>query len=195
MSDTRERLRREALKLFIANGYNGTSIADIERAAGLAPRTGGFYRHFSGKAALAAEIGAAGIIETREELGLDLLPLGDTRAELTLIAKGYLKASERQTAMAGLIAEVRHLPEIQDLERRVNEELVEALGSWLRSKPHAREKDDAEVLALLLMVFGGWIFYLSKRGAPIGPAELSDDVMLEQWAGYWASVLDERRGG
>ena len=91
MASTREKLKREALKLFLKKGYSKTSIADIELAAGLAPRTGGFYRHFRSKVDLAVEIGETSIIETRQDLGFDLLPLGDTRSELVLIAKGYLQ--------------------------------------------------------------------------------------------------------
>ncbi len=190
MSDTRDKIRQQALKLFVTKGYDKTTIADIERAAGLAPRAGGFYRHFPSKAALAAEIGESSIIETRQELGFDgLLPLGDTRAELVLIAKGYLKAFERQAPLAGLIAEVQHLPEIRELEDRVNRDLLEALTSWLSEKPFACHKTEAELVALTLNIFGGWIFYLSKRGTTPAPAGLTDTLMLDQWADLWAGIL------
>lgn len=194
MTDTRDRIRRAALTLFVEKGYDRTTIADIERAAGLAPRAGGFYRHFASKVELAEEIGEKNIIETREELGLDLLPLGDTRSELVLIAKGYLQAAERQAPLAGLIAEVRHLKKIQDLETRVNRDLLDALMGWLITKPFACHKTEAELAALTLNIFGGWIFYLSKRGSPAAPAELTDEFMMEEWACFWASVLDGTPG-
>lgn len=192
--DTRERIRNAALTLFLEKGYAKTSIADIEAAAGLAPRTGGFYRHFASKVDLAAEIGEKSIIETREELGFTgALPLGDTRAELVLIAKGYMKAHERQAPLMGLIAELQRLPKIQALEKRVNEDLMDALIGWLREKPYARRRGQAELEALLLNVFGGWVFYLFKRGRTTdqSPAPgLTDDVMLREWAGFWARILD-----
>ena len=191
MSDTRDKIRQQAIKLFVDKGYDKTTIADIERAAGLAPRTGGFYRHFPSKAALAAEIGETSIIETRQELGFDgVLPLGDTRAELVLIAKGYRQAFERQAPLAGLIAEVQHLPEIRELEDRVNRDLLKALTGWLAEKPFACHKTESERVALTLNILGGWIFYLSKRGATPAPAGLTDTVMLDQWADLWAGILD-----
>jgi AcrR family transcriptional regulator len=190
---TRDKLIEAGLTLFTQKGYGNTSIADIETAAGLAPRTGGFYRHFPSKADLAVEIGATNIIETRAELGFDgQLPLGDTRAELILIARGYLRAGERQAPLAGLIAEVRHLPKIQELENRVNEDLLEALTGWLKSKSYANDMTYAQLVALVLSVFGGWIFFLSKRGSPVVP-ELTDELMLDEWAGMWAKILDGSR--
>jgi AcrR family transcriptional regulator len=48
----RDRLLREALKLFAARGYAATSVADIQKAAGLAPGSGALYKHFASKRAL-----------------------------------------------------------------------------------------------------------------------------------------------
>lgn len=193
MADTREKIRRAGLKLFIDKGYGKTTIAAIEREAGLAPRAGGFYRHFASKAALAAEIGETSIIETRKELGFEgVLPLGDTKAELVLIAKGYRQAFERQAALADLVAEVRHLTEIRELEARVDLDLTEALTGWLAAKPFARQKTHAELVGLALMIFGGWIFYLTKRGSAAAPDELNEPAMMDEWAGFWAGILDGR---
>lgn len=46
---TRERLLDAAIKLFAHQGYTDTSIADIQRACGLAPGSGALYKHFSSK--------------------------------------------------------------------------------------------------------------------------------------------------
>lgn len=193
MASTRDRIRDAALNLFVDKGYTATSIADIERAAGLAPRTGGFYRHFASKEELAAEIGATSIIETREDLGFTgALPLGDTRAELVLIARGYLKAVERQARFASLIAEVRHLPKIQELEERVSRDLLDALREWIAPKAGAHGLSRLELDVLIMNVFGGWIFYLTRRGSDVIPG-LDDETMLRQWADLWSEILDGRR--
>jgi AcrR family transcriptional regulator len=192
VSTTREKILEAALRLFRERGYAGTTIAQIERAAGLAPRTGGFYRHFSSKADLAVEIGRTSIIETRHDLGFDgVLPLGDTRAELVLIARGYLRAAMRQAPLAKFIAEVQELPQIQALQNEVSTDLLGALTDWVATKPRAREQTQTQRMALVLSVFGGWIFYVSKRGAPPESAQdLTDEVMLHEWAQLWADVLD-----
>lgn len=191
MADTREKLRRAALELFVEKGYRGTAISDIEKAAGLRPRAGGFYRHFPSKAALAAEIGETSIIETRKDLGLDgILPLGDTRAELVLIARGYRRAFERQAPLQELIAEVRDLPEIRDLENRTDLALTKAFIEWLAGKPYAAGMSRAQRVGLILSIVGSWTLYLQKRGSAACPRELTEERMLAHWADLWAGVLE-----
>lgn len=191
LADTRERIRAAGLRLFIERGYARTSIAEIEKAAGLAPRAGGFYRHFPNKAALAAEVAEASIIETRRDLGFDgVLPLGDTRAELVLIARGYARAFERQAPLAALIAEVRQVPEIRALEDRTDQDLAEAFVDWLAAKPFGKGKSRGELVGLMLSIVGSWTLYLQKRGSAASPPDLTDERMLDSWADLWAGILD-----
>jgi AcrR family transcriptional regulator len=66
----RARLLAEALKLFADRGYTATSVADIQRAAGLAPGSGALYKHFSSKRALleaAVSHRIESIVAAREE--------------------------------------------------------------------------------------------------------------------------------
>jgi AcrR family transcriptional regulator len=49
---TRERILEAAMELFAQDGFAGTTIAEIERRAGLAPGSGSLYRHFPSKEAL-----------------------------------------------------------------------------------------------------------------------------------------------
>jgi AcrR family transcriptional regulator len=97
--DTRARIIAAAMELFAARGYSGTSIGEIEAAAGLAPRSGGLYKHFASKeelleAALSERIAEIDAFNAR----LELEPLGDLRAELILVARWGLAelARERQ---------------------------------------------------------------------------------------------------
>ena len=52
---TRDRIIEAALQLFGELGYTRASIAQIEKAAGLSPGSGGLYRHFPSKEALLIE--------------------------------------------------------------------------------------------------------------------------------------------
>jgi AcrR family transcriptional regulator len=49
---TRERILTEAMRLFSSRGYDGTSVADIQAACGLAPGSGALYKHVPSKRAL-----------------------------------------------------------------------------------------------------------------------------------------------
>ena len=95
--NTRERIMDAALKLFVEQGYQKTSIAGIETEAGLAPRAGAFYRHFDSKQALLTELVKTHVSETPEKFGLErLADYGDTRSELVAIVLKYEEAMIRQ---------------------------------------------------------------------------------------------------
>lgn len=48
-SSTRERLLEAAITLFASQGYTATSVAEIQRACGLAAGSGALYKHFASK--------------------------------------------------------------------------------------------------------------------------------------------------
>src|SRR5579871_965597 len=87
-----ERLLDAAVALIAAHGFEGTTVGDIEAAAGLTRRAGGFYRHFSSKEEVlvrAVERAAAEMIaQLRIE---DVIGLRSSRAELLLIARAMLQ--------------------------------------------------------------------------------------------------------
>ena len=55
-ADTRQRIVEEATKLFGRSGFAGTSVAELEKAAGLKPGAGGLYAHFSSKEEMVDEV-------------------------------------------------------------------------------------------------------------------------------------------
>src|SRR3712207_3652118 len=93
---TRQRLLDEGLRLFAQRGFRRTTVGEIEEAAGLSPRSGGLYKHFRSKQELLAAAVERHLheIETIGEV-LELMPLGDLRAELTLLARWILGDLER----------------------------------------------------------------------------------------------------
>ncbi len=102
--ETRERILAAAMALFAERGYEGTSVGEIEAAAGLAPRSGALYKHFASKrelleAALSERISA--IDEFNERLTLE--PLGDLRAELTLVAAWGLAELRRERELMRIV--------------------------------------------------------------------------------------------
>ncbi len=191
--NTRERLKTSALTLFTERGFAATSIGAIESAAGLAPRAGAFYRHFQSKEALLEELAREHITETPDEFDFEgLRGYNDTRAELVALARQFEKAAERQRPYLRLIEEVRLTVSGRTFEEDANEAMVNALAEWLATKPAARKRDPAQRVALTIAVFGGWLFYLTKKNQGIELPTLERDVLIEEWAGLWASVLDDR---
>jgi len=191
--NTRERIMRTALKLFMEQGYQKTSIARIETEAGLVPRAGAFYRHFESKQALLMEVARAYVSETPEDFGLDnLADFGDTRSELVAIALKYEEAMIRQQPFARLIEEIRLLDFGSDFQDQLNADMTAALEKWIRGKPAARGLSRKQTAALVITVIGGWLFYLSmvQQGATVEPLR---KTLLDDWATRWASMLDTAR--
>jgi AcrR family transcriptional regulator len=189
--NTRDRIIQSALKLFVEQGYQKSSIARIETEAGLVPRAGAFYRHFESKQALVEEIARSYISETPGEFGLDrLADFGDTRSELVAIALGYEAAMARQKPFLRLIEEIRLLDFGADLQEELNTEMMAGLAAWIAGKPAARHLSSEQLMVLVISVFGGWLFYLSmvRQGAAVEPLR---DALLDEWATRWASMLDK----
>jgi len=191
--NTKDRIMEAALKLFMEQGYQKTSIARIETEAGLVPRAGAFYRHFDSKQALLVDVAKSYVSETPEDFGLDrVADFGDTRSELVAIALKYEEATIRQKPFARLIEEIRLLDFGTELQDQLNAEMMAALAAWLRGKPAAKGLSRKQVSALAINVFGGWLFYLSmvRQGVTVEPLR---ETLLDEWATRWASILDTAR--
>ena len=180
-----------ALRLFMEQGYQKTSIAGIETEAGLVPRAGAFYRHFESKQSLLEELARTHVSETPASFGLDTLAdFGDTRAELITIARNYEEAMARQQPFARLIEEVRLLDFGAGFQEELDRDMMQALSAWTASKPAAHGLSDEQLAALVFNVFGSWLYYLSMvhRGPGV---EALRDVVLEEWAARWSTMLDQ----
>src|SRR5437588_8447316 len=109
-SPTKERLLDQAMRLFGERGYDATSVAEIERSAGLTPGAGGLFHHFRTK----EEVLVAGInrqlarLEAVRQIRGAVPPLGNLRAELTLVARYvFLELEEEQELLRVLSSERR----------------------------------------------------------------------------------------
>lgn len=191
MAETREKLKKAAATLFLKKGYAKTSIGEIEAKAGLAPRAGSFYRHFKSKKALLVEIAKTEISEQPQEFDFDTISsLGNTRAELMLIGQIFERASERQKPFLRLIEELRQMKFGQKVEQNVNQEMMTALAGWVSSKPVAKPLSAEQVNVLTMLVFGGWLFYLTKSQQGVHVDGLDQLQLLNTWADHWAAHLD-----
>src|SRR5437764_14473489 len=88
MTPTRQRIVEAAVELFAGQGFVRTTVGQIEAAAGLTPRAGGFYKHFPSKAAVLEEVLRARTERVeRVVAGLDDRPAGDLRDELEILGR------------------------------------------------------------------------------------------------------------
>jgi AcrR family transcriptional regulator len=182
---TRERIVTEAIKLFARNGFSGTTVGDIELAAGLSPRAGGFYKHFTSKEEVLSEAIERHVSELERVRGsLDVMPLGDLRAELTLTARWALhELRDEQLVMKVVQKDGDRFPEVV---AQVHERII-APGHAQAARMFERVFADAGVggrdprafAAVALGALVGYVVEQTMFGAP--PGGVSDDDFIEAW--------------
>ncbi|HVF52257.1 MAG TPA: helix-turn-helix domain-containing protein [Actinomycetota bacterium] len=152
---TKERLLEAGLRLFAQRGFRRTTVGDIEELAGLAPRSGAMYKHFANKRELLAAAVERHLheVETIRNV-LDLMPLGDLRAELMLLARWILADLDRNRELF-LVFE-KEGDNLADLRDRYYEDVGEfgyRIGAeFLRRALDAAKADiDPEVLVTVTM--------------------------------------------
>jgi AcrR family transcriptional regulator len=184
--DTRTRLLDAAMELFAERGYTGSTVGEIERVAGLAPRSGALYQYFSGKedllhAALERELGAV------DELAsvIENLPTDDVRGALTRLAEWNLASLSRRRNLNRFIArDGDRLPErlqaqlYERLVARPFEQVVEILRAVL--PPAAAGRFDVEALALIFVqAMAGYRNMESTFGKVVG--DVDDERFVRSW--------------
>ena|SRR5258708_3376129 len=193
LQTTRDRLIAAALELFAERGYNGTSVGDIEAAAGLSPRAGALYKHFASKEdVLTAALRHSTEVIHAADTTLLQSPLGNLRADLTLLCRWGLHVVGRdQQLMKILMKDGEHFPE---LRREFNERIVRKgqvlAATWLerrnRSVGGVLEDANATVTPLLNAIIyqrvGQTLF-----GEP--PGGLDDDRFVAAWVEGAMGVL------
>lgn len=163
---TRERILDAALRLFAERGYAGTSVGEIEAAAGLVPRSGGLYRHFRSKhalveAAIAERIAALDSLEEQFEL----LPLDDVRSELRLIARLTLDELEREQDLVRLVMkEGDRFPELVAAFHAGIVRRGHRIGAaWIRERSPALGNDLADPEATAQVIVDALVGYALQR--------------------------------
>ena len=188
---SKEALSEIALDLFARKGFRETSIGDIEDAAGLKRRAGGFYRHFKSKNAVLFEgleaMAAEMVAEVRLE---DVLQRPDVRAELIFIATSLLDhAAQFRVLRLLLLREAHKVPELEDVMQSANLKLArQDIVPWTEHALKRAGKDE-DATSFSLLVFGPVLTYLISLDRNRPAFGLDQDVMLESWASYWAGQL------
>jgi AcrR family transcriptional regulator len=194
MSDSgRDRLLAAALRLFAAKGYAATSVADIQRASGLAPGSGALYKHFASKrelleAAVTHRIDS--IVAAREQF--DAGQPGSV--EQAVRTAGQLIWSNLNQSEDLLKVMLREPEELGDLDektwqvitdnayQRFADELASSNRSGRTSIP---DPEAAAAVAIASLSYAATLQALSGRV----PGNVDEDRYFEAWVDQTISVL------
>ena len=189
---TRDRILDAAMHLFGENGFGGTSVAEIERAAGLTPGAGGLYHHFRSKDSLLAEgidrhLGRLGALRDIRRL---FRGIGEPRAELTLIARYVLNELDAEAELLRvLVAESRARPALVagPVEMLVEGTYAEFAG-WLEDTAELPPSTARTLSAVALgaLVSHRLLSGLLPAAAAAGP---DDDTFIAAWVDLVAAAL------
>jgi AcrR family transcriptional regulator len=193
---SRDRLRDAVLELVAKRGYRDTTVGDIEAAAGLTRRAGGFYRHFPSKEAALVqalqEMASEMVAEIRLE---DVAALKAPRAELVVIAQALIRHAERYRSMRLILQREGHkLRGLAKTAQRANAKLANLdIVPWVTDTLRQSGITAHEPREVALLIFGPILLHILSldRGDPA--FGLRTDVFLSSWADHWAAWLN--RGG
>jgi AcrR family transcriptional regulator len=175
-----------ALTLFAEHGYKETTVGAIESAAGLAPRSGALYQHFKGKQQLleaAVDREVAGMDELAHAIAM--FPLGDLRAEVTMLARWNLASLEHRAALTQFVRRDADL-----LPKRLRTKLYDRLVArpyaeivtWLGARFREANIDppDLDALTLILIESMGAYKELDRVFGQV-PANVDDERFIAAW--------------
>jgi AcrR family transcriptional regulator len=189
----RDRLLAEALKLFAAKGYAATSVADIQRASGLAPGSGALYKHFASKRELleaAVTHRIESIVAAREQF--DAGQPGSV--EQAVRTAGQLIWSNLNQSEDLLKVMLREPEELGDLDektwqvitdnayQRFADELTASNRSGRTSIP---DPEAAAAVAIASLSYAATLQALSGRL----PGNVDEGRYFESWVSQTVSVL------
>lgn len=178
------RILREAMRLFAERGYERTSIADIQAAAGLAPGSGALYKHFPSKeAVLAAGMDDFVAGAERARALIRSVPGTPEQALGTLARAAMQMLDDDRDVLRIVWRELEQFPALRDevRERRMQATYA-ALADWMRERAAAGELrvDDPEAAAAVLLgsltSFKVFETLLGER-----PARLDDERFVRAW--------------
>ncbi len=180
---TRDRILDAAMTLFSAHGFRGTSVTQIERAAGLTPGAGGIYHHFKTKDALLS----AGVqrhlrrLRALHDIRELFVGVGDFRTELLLTARFVLAELDREEELLRIVAlESRSNPEaLGDAREQLVEKTFHGFAGWLAAAAGvpAERADPVAAVALGALLSNRLLRALELRPAAV----VDDEIFLSTW--------------
>ena len=193
---TRDRLVTEAMRLFGEQGYQATSITQIEAAAGLAPGSGALYHHFKSKEAL-LEAGIDRQLDRRRamhDIRTLFAGLGDLRIELTMLGRYVLTVLDEETQLLQIAARTPpdQSPRLNNAYAALVDGLSAEVADWIKGWAPKISKHDATAIAAV-----GVDALLGRRATQAvfrAPAmDMQDEDFIAEWTAMLAGRVEALR--
>jgi AcrR family transcriptional regulator len=191
---TRDRLVTEAMRLFGEQGYQATSVTQIEAAAGLAPGSGALYHHFKSKEAL-LEAGIDRQLDRRRamhDIRRLFAGLGDLRIELTMLGRYVLTVLDEETQLLQIAARTPpdQSPRLNNAYAALIDSLSAEVADWIKGWAPEISEQDAKTIAAI-----GVNALLGKEATSTVFRAPATDIQDEQYIAEWTAMLAGRIKG
>ncbi len=190
----RARFVTEATQLFAAQGYDATSVADIQLACGLTAGSGALYKHFGSKRELLAAVIDTHVTTMREASRsfAEQLP-DDLVGALRVTAHAVWAGMQRdQQALRVMLRDLDDFPELlENLWAEVRTNVYDEFARWLRAEAERGSNihvGDPDATAAVLLAS---LTYYPILNALIGhpPGDIDADRFTEAWVQHAAATL------
>jgi len=190
----RDRIVVAARGCFAAKGFAGTTIADIETAAGYTPRSGGVYRHFRSKeamleAVIEAELEAnhRSVIEVE-----DPAPDSDRAVVLEQVVRRGLGQLDRQADLMRIL--FGDLDQFPELVARVRTGLTDATYRDFADRLAAAHSmgviPDLDFEAVAVLAIGPVVdFKIKQHLLGFTPLDLTEDRLVHAWVHMFSQLF------
>jgi AcrR family transcriptional regulator len=190
---TRERIVTAAIELFASRGFRGTTVGDIEQAAGLSPRAGGLYRHFRSK----EEVLEAGIERHVSELeamrpALDAMPLEDLRPALRAIGRWAFDELHAEMPLMKIVQ--KDGDQFPELAAEVHERIVRRGhrdATDLVERMMGEDGADGRAAALAAVALNSLVGYrIEESMFGAGRGQVPEEEFIETWVDALSTYVD-----
>jgi AcrR family transcriptional regulator len=195
---TRERLVSQAMRLFSERGYQATSVAQIESAAGLAPGSGALYHHFKSKEAL-LEAGIDRQLDRRHamrDIRALFSGLANLRNELIMLGRDMLAVLEEESQLLLIASRVppNLSVRLDDAYAALFDGLYAELADWVTGwVPGISHESAAAIGAVGVNALHGKRVTQTLFHAP--GAGISDEHYIAEWTAMLANRIESLTQG
>lgn len=185
--ETRERILREAEKLFASKGYEGVSIRDIARACGVS--NAALYYHFESKEAILLATLREALGTLRKGIEQAAKEGADLREKLLRISRAYLDILQRKGSIIRLaLLETGGLgKEIAELIDEYHKQIPGHVAGVVEQGMHQggfRDVDPYTVAVMLLWTLNAFIVRQIVSGEAIVEQEIIPPVLDLLFLGF-----------
>ena len=189
-----DRIITAAKSCFAERGFAGTTIAEIEAAAGYAPRTGGVYRHFPSKIAmLEAVIDAELASNSGAIIQVPAPPDGADPIEvLEEVVRRGLDQLDRQADLMRIV--FRDLDQFEDLMAKVRSGLTDAtyrdFADRLAAAHRAGVIPELDFEATAILAIGPVVdFKIKQHLLGYTPLNIDEERLVHAWVRLFANLF------